>query len=81
MNKPAEASGLWLLSIYTLLVIASFIAAIALMFTAERIVPSFSDIIFVIALGAALIGPWFVAVWLADKIAMTGTIGAGAPKR
>jgi hypothetical protein len=64
---PDDRSGLLLLAIWAVLVLAGGIGA--LMLSAMRITPPYGDILFVTALFVALILTFPIAVWIEDKIA------------
>jgi hypothetical protein len=62
-----DRSGLLLLAIWALLVLAGGIGA--LMLSAMKITPPYGDILFVTAVFAALILTFPIAVWIENRIA------------
>jgi hypothetical protein len=79
MNKSAESrSGLPLLLVYTLLVIAGMSVAIGSYLTMARLAPAYGDIVFVVLLLGAIIGTWPIAAWIEDRIA-TRNSGVAIP--
>ena len=67
MNNDRSQSGMWLLLIYSIFVGLGVLGSVALLFVFEKISPDFSGIIFILALFAALIVPWPLAVWMTEK--------------
>jgi hypothetical protein len=64
---PDDRSGLLLLAIWAVLVLAGGIGALTL--SAMKITPPYGDILFIVALFVALILTFPIAVWIEDKIA------------
>ena len=58
---------MWLIGTYMLLVVVFQAAAVGLLFVTERLLPDFSNVVFVTAIFAGLILPWFVAVRVAER--------------
>ena len=70
MNKAAEErSGLPLLTIYSLLVLAAMAVAVFVYLTLARVAPAYGDVVFIILLLGAIVGTWPIAAWIEDKIA------------
>lgn len=67
MPAADDRSGLLLLGIWVVLVLAGGIGA--LMLSAMNITPPYGDILFIAALFVALILTFPIAVWIEDKIA------------
>ena len=72
MSNQDESSGLSLLAVYTVLVIVSVAGAIGLMFVADKAAPSYAGTIFIVAVSAALVVPWPVAVFVTGRASRTG---------
>lgn len=68
-NAAEERSGLPLLTIYTVLVIAGMTVAIFAYLTLSRVAPTYGDIVFIVLLLFAIVGTWPISTWIEDKFA------------